>query len=131
MVASLLIWVACGDTVIQKALTGMATLGHGREAKALLLLSSANTTWEALLCMLWGTSQLKRFLSSWKIGILREGGQGVLPMLAVRSHESRMTFAHVGESATRRLVADLDWLGLRRLVFKSDQEPAILALEQA
>ena len=42
-----------------------------------------------------------------------------------------MTFAHVVEwkgpvdSTTRRLVADLDWLGLRRLVFKSDQEPAI------
>ena len=33
-----------------------------------------------------------------------------------------MTFAHV------RLVADLDWLGL---VFKSDQEPAILAIKQA
>ena len=48
-----------------------------------------------------------------------------------------MTFAHVVEwkgpvdSTTRRLVADLDWLGLRRLVFKSDQEPAILALKQA
>ena len=35
------------------------------------------------------------------------------------------------DSTTRRLVADLDWLGLRRLVFKSDQEPAILALKQA
>ena len=64
-------------------------------------------------------------------------GQGVLPMLAVKSHESRMTFAHVVErkgpvdSTTRRLVADLDWLGLRRLVSKSDQEPAILALKQA
>ena len=50
---------------------------------------------------------------------------------------SRMTFAHVVErkgpvdSTTRRLVADLDRLGLRRLVFKSDQEPAILALKQA
>ena len=58
-------------------------------------------------------------------------------MLAVKSHESRMTFAHVVErkgpvdSTTRRFVADLDWLGLRRLVFKSDQEPAILALKQA
>ena len=58
-------------------------------------------------------------------------------MLAVKSHESRMTSAHVVESkgpvdsTTRRLVADLDWLGLRRLVFKSDQEPAILALKQA
>ena len=60
-----------------------------------------------------------------------------LPMLAVKSHESRMTFAHVVErrgpvdSATRRLVADLDWLGLRRMAVKSDQEPAILALKQA
>ena len=35
------------------------------------------------------------------------------------------------DSTTRRLVADLDWLGLQRLVFKSDQEPAILALKQA
>ena len=57
--------------------------------------------------------------------------------LAVKSHESRMTFAHVVErkgpvdSTVRRLVADLDWLGLRRLVFKSDQELAILALKQA
>ena len=48
-----------------------------------------------------------------------------------------MTFAHVVErkgpvdSTTRRLVADLDWSGLRRLVLKSDQEPAILALKQA
>ena len=30
-----------------------------------------------------------------------------------------------------RLVADLDWLDLRRMVFKSDQEPAILALKHA
>ena len=67
----------------------------------------------------------------------QEEAQGVLPMLAVKSHESRMTLTHVVErkgpvdSTTRRLVADLDWLGLRRLVFESDQEPAILALKQA
>ena len=67
----------------------------------------------------------------------QEDAQGVLPMSAVKAHESRMTFAHVVErkgpviSTTRRLVADLGWLGLRRLVFKSDQEPAILALKQA
>ena len=42
--------------------------------------------------------------------------QGGLPMLAVKSHESRMTFAHIVErkglvdSTTRRFVADLDWL---------------------
>ena len=47
----------------------------------------------------------------------QEEAQGVLPMLAVKSHESRMTFAHVVErkglvdSTTRRLVVDLDWLG--------------------
>ena len=35
------------------------------------------------------------------------------------------------DSTVRRLVADHDWLGLRRLVFKSDQEPAILGLKQA
>ena len=46
--------------------------------------------------------------------------QGVLPMLAVKSHESRMTFAHVVErkgpvdSTVRRLIADLDWLELQR-----------------
>ena len=67
----------------------------------------------------------------------QEEAQGVVPMLALKSHESRMTLAHVVErkgpvdSTTRRLVADLDWLGLRRLVFKSDQEPSILALKQA
>ena len=61
----------------------------------------------------------------------------VFPKLAVKSHESQMTFAHVLErkgpvdSTTRRLVADLDWLGFQRLVFKLDQEPAILALKQA
>ena len=67
----------------------------------------------------------------------QEEAQGVLPMLEVKSHESRVTFAHVVErkgpvdSTTRRLVADLDWLGLRKLMFKSDQEPAILAVMQA
>ena len=67
----------------------------------------------------------------------QEEAQGVLPMLAVKSRGSRMTLAHVLErnglvdSTVRRLVADLDLFGLRRLVFKSDQEPAILALKQA
>ena len=57
-------------------------------------------------------------------------------MLAVKSHEFRTTCSHVVErqglvdSTTRRLVADLDWLALRRLVFKSDQEPVIVDLKQ-
>ena len=50
VVVSLQNWETCGDTVALKALTGTATLGHGREAKALLLRrNSANTTWKALL----------------------------------------------------------------------------------
>ena len=67
----------------------------------------------------------------------QEEAQGVLPMSAMKSHEPRMTIAHAVErkgpvdSTVRRLVPDLDWLGLRRSVFKSDQEPAILALKQA
>ena len=49
--------------------------------------------------------------------------QGVLPILAEKSHESRMKFAHVVlDFTTRLLVAALDWLGLRRLAFKSDQK---------
>ena len=56
----------------------------------------------------------------------------VLPMWTVKSGESRMTFSHVVErkgpvdSTIRHLVADLHRLGLRWLVFKSDQEPATL-----
>ena len=67
----------------------------------------------------------------------QEEAKGLLQILAVTSHESQMTFAHVVEqkgpvdSTTRRVVADLKWLGLRRLVGKSDQEPAILALKHA
>ena len=67
----------------------------------------------------------------------QDDAHGVLQMLAVKSLESRMTCSRVVEwkglveSTTRRLVADLDWLGLHRLVFKSHQEPAILALEHA
>ena len=67
----------------------------------------------------------------------QEEAQGVLPMLAVRSHESRITFAQVMERkghvdpTTRRLLADLDCVGLRRYMFKSVQDPLILALKQA
>ena len=63
----------------------------------------------------------------------QEEAQGVLPMLAVKSHESRMTFAHVVERkgpvdfTVRRLVADLDQFRTA----KSVQEPANLALKQA
>ena len=67
----------------------------------------------------------------------QEEAQGVLPILALKSHGSRMTSARVVErkgpvdSTTRRRVADLDRLGLRRLVFKLDQEPAVFALKHA
>ena len=58
-------------------------------------------------------------------------------MSAVKPHESRMTLAHVVERkgpvdfTTRRLVADLDGLGLRRLVVNSNREPALLTLKHA
>ena len=50
--------------------------------------------------------------------------QSVLLKFAVKSQESSRTFAHVVErrglvdSTIQRLVADRDWLGLRRLAFK-------------
>ena len=65
----------------------------------------------------------------------QEEAQGVLQMSAVKSHESLTTFAHVVErrgpvdSTTRRLGADLDWLGLRRSVFKSEKEPSMPTVE--
>ena len=55
----------------------------------------------------------------------------------MRYHEFGITFAHVVtrksavDSTTQRLAADLDWLGLRRWVFQSDQERAVLATKQA
>ena len=68
----------------------------------------------------------------------QEEAPSVLLMLAVNSHESRMTFAHVVErkgpvdSQTRRLVAYLDLVGIAEIgVFKSGQEPAILALKHS
>ena len=48
----------------RNSLTGTATLSGGLKAKALLQLSSASTTWKALLCRLRGrTGQSKRCLS--------------------------------------------------------------------
>ena len=59
----------------------------------------------------------------------------VLPMLAIKERQSKMKFAHLvsqkgpDEYAIEQTVEDICSLGLRRFVFKSDQEPSILALK--
>ena len=66
VVVSLLVWEACGDTVVQKARIG--TLSHGlKAAKALLLLCSADTTLESLALNVLGQDQ-----SGEKIFVLHE-----------------------------------------------------------
>ena len=48
VVVSLWTSETCGNTVALEAPIGTAALSHGQKAKALLLLSSANTAWNAL-----------------------------------------------------------------------------------
>ena len=61
----------------------------------------------------------------------------VLPMVAVYDHGSRVTFAHPcprkgdDRHIVREVCSDLEWLGYKRIVLKSDQEPAIMALKRA
>ena len=58
-----------------------------------------------------------------------EEAPGLFGMLAVKPHDSPMTFSHVVDrrgsvdSKTRRFVAHFDWVGLFRHVFTS-QKPA-------
>ena len=59
----------------------------------------------------------------------------VLPMLGIKERQSKMKFAHLvsqkglDEYAITQTVEDIESLGLRRFVFKSDQEPPIVALK--
>ena len=59
-----------------------------------------------------------------------------LPMLAVRCHGTRVTGSHAvpckgpDPYAVKALLQDLRRLGHRRLIFKCDGEPAILALKE-
>ena len=65
----------------------------------------------------------------------------VAPVFVLRDHRSRVTFAHVtqGKSTskevysqylTKAVVEDMKALGHPKLVFKTDQEPAMVALQE-
>ena len=60
--------------------------------------------------------------------------QGHTPTLVMVDSQSKAIFAHavngkgVDDVACRQIVDDLDTLGYKEIVFKSDQEPAIVAL---
>ena len=92
VVVSLLTKETSGDTVAQKALTGTATLSHGLKAKALLHRSSANTTWKALLSLLWGkTSEVNSFLCTledWDLGRVTLSCHIALDMLCQEMREA-------------------------------------------
>jgi hypothetical protein len=64
---------------------------------------------------------------------VREDGQ---PILVTRDRKSKIVIAHVieekgaNEYAVKRLSQDLKLTGYRKIIFKSDNEPAIIALKQ-
>ena len=64
---------------------------------------------------------------------ITEDGQ---PILVMRDRRSKIVTAHVieekgaNEYAVKRLSQDLKLTGYRKIIFKSDNEPAIIALKQ-
>ena len=60
----------------------------------------------------------------------------VLPMIGVKERQSKMKFAHQveekgpNEYTIEAVKEDIENLGVKRFIFKSDQEPAILALKE-
>ena len=63
------------------------------------------------------------------------------PIFVLRDHNSRMTFSHMvqGKSTKNELYSDyihsavlkdLEYLGYKKIVFKTDQEPAMIALQE-
>ena len=63
--------------------------------------------------------------------------EDTLPLIAIKDSESRAVFSHaleakgVNDYAIAQCCADVTSLGYRRVVFKSDQEPALVALLKA
>ena len=59
----------------------------------------------------------------------------VLPMLGIKERQSKMKFAHMVEEkgpnqyAIEQVVEDIESLGVKRFIFKTDQEPSIMALK--
>ena len=64
---------------------------------------------------------------------ISEDGQ---PIIVTRDRKSKIVTAHVveekgaNEYAVKRLSQDLKLTGYRKIIFKSDNEPAIIALKQ-
>ena len=64
------------------------------------------------------------------------GPDDALPMLALKDHQGRMVFAHAvprkgaDQHVVRSVIEDLEVLGHRRLILKSDQERSILAVKR-
>ena len=60
----------------------------------------------------------------------------VLPMLGMKERQSKMKFAHQveekgpNEYAIQAIIEDIESLGIKLFIFKSDQEPAILSLKE-
>ena len=60
----------------------------------------------------------------------------VLPMLGVKERQSKMKFAHLveekgpNEYAIEAVNEDVESSGVKRFIFKSDQEPAISSIER-
>ena len=60
----------------------------------------------------------------------------VLPMLGLKERQCKMKFAHMveekgpNEYAIAQVKEDIESMGIRRMIFKTDQEPAIVALRE-
>ena len=60
----------------------------------------------------------------------------VLPMLGLKERQCKMKFAHMveekgpNEYAIAQVKDDIESMGIRRMIFKTDQEPAITALRE-
>ena len=69
-------------------------------------------------------------------GTAQGGDDEVMTLIAIYCHKTRCTFAHAcprkgnDPHVAKEVQADLEWLGYKRMIGKSDQEPAILALKR-
>ena len=65
-----------------------------------------------------------------------EGEEGTIPMVCLKDSHTKVVFDHVvtkkgvDKYMVKRVLTDLIFLGYRRLIMKSDQEPALVALTE-
>ena len=73
-------------------------------------------------------------LDYWFVGGQGETGRENLPVLVMFEQVREVLFAHrvdqkgSNQTALRQLCADLDAMGIKRTIYKSDQEPSIRSL---